>query len=359
MSRRARSAGLTTLEQVRAVFRLPALYQLAALVERRPVGRPAEFPPYLLLGYGVLARVFRSGARAEIELAQSGTWSVIVDAVEQMRRQRPDLEIAAPPRRAPGWDAYRYARNRRFTVPEVLEEMCEEFTELAVAQAHEAGLLRPDGPGSLCHPARSRVVYGDGTVVSPMYRPPAAKRLKEEDGSTRTVYLDAAGQEIDAPRKRYDPDSAEHHGHTGPVHGQNFVGLYVRGDGPHQRIVLAVDRVPRPGAEADTAVELFKRVHAVAGAGIQAAVYDGAWRGRHINHVMENCGVVVINKVHSTSRSPGRRRTTPAEGNPRWYALGSWEHDTDGGPCTHTLAAVDGAVSEVGLDAEGAPVLLA
>jgi hypothetical protein len=228
--RRARSTGLTTIEQVRAVFQLPALYQLGALVERRPVGRPADFPPYLLLGYGVLARVFRSGARVEIELAQPATWSVIVDTVQQMRRQRPDLEIAAPPRRAPAWDAYRYARNRRFTAEGVLEELCEEFTELAVAQAQEAGLLRPDGPGSLCHPDRGRVVYGDGTVVSPMYRPPAAKRVKDDDGVTRTVYLDAAGHRIDAPRKRYDPDSAEHHGHTGPVHGQNFVGLYVRGD---------------------------------------------------------------------------------------------------------------------------------
>jgi hypothetical protein len=357
--RRARSAGLTTVEQVRAVFRLPALYQLGALVERRPVGRPADFPPYLLLGYGVLARVFRSGARVEIELAQPATWSVIVDTVQQMRRQRPDLEIAAPPRRAPGWDAYRYARNRRFTAEDVLEDLCEEFTELAVAQAQEAGLLRPDGPGSLCHPDRSRVVYGDGTVVSPMYRPPAAKRVQDDDGVPHTVYLDAAGNPIDAPRKRYDPDSAEHHGHTGPVHGQNFVGLYVRGDGPHQRIVLAVDRVPRPGAEADTAVDLLKRLHAVAGAGIQAVVYDGALRGKHIDDLMSTCGVVVINKVHSTSRSPGRRRTTPAEGNPRWYALGTWQHDTDGGQCTHTLAAVDGAVSEVGLDAEGGPVVLA
>ena len=166
------------------------------------------------------------------------------------------------------------------------------------------GLLRPDGPGSLCHPDRSRVVYGDGTVVSPLYRPPSATREPDNAGGTRT-YLDADGDPITRPRRRFDPDAADHHGHTGPVHGQNFVGLYARGDAAHQRIVLAVDRVPHPGAEADTAVALIKSVHTVAGAGIQAIVYDGAIRGTHIEQLMTGCGVVVINKVHSSApRSP-------------------------------------------------------
>jgi hypothetical protein len=135
----------------------PAVIPLGALVERREVGRPADIPPYLLLGHGVLARVFRSGARVEVELAQPGTWSVIVDTVEQMRRTRPELEIAAPPRRAPGWDAYRYAHNRRFTAEGVLEELCEEFTELAVAQAQDAGLHGPRPPPGMA--------VGGGCVV--------------------------------------------------------------------------------------------------------------------------------------------------------------------------------------------------
>jgi hypothetical protein len=360
MTRRTRrSTGLTTAEQVQAVFTLPALYELGALIEHRPAGRPAQYPPYLMLGYGVLARVFRSGARVEIELAQPATWQIVTDVITRMRTERPDLAISPPPRHPPGWDAYKYARNRRLTADGVLEELCATFTEIAVEQAQDSGLLRPDGGGSLCHPERSRVVYGDGTVVSPLYRPPVAKRVPDGRGGTRTVYLDADGKTIPRPRRRYDPDSAEHHGHSGPVHGQNFVGLYARGDAPHQRIVLAVGRVPRPGAEAETAVELLKTVHAAAGAGMQAVVYDGALRGKHIEELMTACGVLVINKVHSSSRSPGPRRVTPAQGNPRWHVLGTWEHDTAAGACHHSLAALDGAVSEVGLDAAGSPVALA
>ena len=55
---------LTTAEQVTAVFTHRALYELAAVIPAKDrVGRPRLFPPYLLLGYGVLTRVFRSGAR--------------------------------------------------------------------------------------------------------------------------------------------------------------------------------------------------------------------------------------------------------------------------------------------------------
>jgi len=38
--------------------------------------------------------------------------------------------------------------------------------------------------------------------------------------------------------------------------------------------------------------------------------------------------------------------------------MASWEHDTDHGTCTHALAAVNGAVCEIGLDDAGAPILL-
>lgn len=55
---------------------------------------------------------------------------------------------------------------------------------------------------------------------------------------------------------------------------------------------------------------------------------------------------------------PGRRRTISADPgkadrNQRWFSLSTREHDTDIGACRHTLAAVDGAVSEVGPDDAG------
>jgi hypothetical protein len=350
-----RSQVLTHADQIAAVFTSPALYRLAAVVPaQQPVGRPALHPTWALLGYGVLARVFRSGARTEAELLSPGVWPQILEHAEAVRRAHPDLDIpAGHPTRPPGWAAWKNARNRYFTDPEILQLMQDTFTELAVEQAHAFGLLSPTGPGSLCHPDRSRVVYGDGTVIRPMYRPPAARRTTDaESGEAIVTYLDAAGRRIDKPTRRFDPDAADYHGHTGSVHGQNYVGLYVRGTQPHERVVLAVDRVERPGLEADTATALFKRIHPLLGKGVQALVYDGPFRGTHIDDLMISCGVLVINKVHASSKTATRKgRANPA---PRWLALGTWEHDTHAGACTHQLAAVDGAVHEIGLDEAGA-----
>ncbi|MGB8650071.1 MAG: hypothetical protein WCD35_05355 [Mycobacteriales bacterium] len=355
--RMVRSQVLTANQQVDAVFNSPALYRLAALVPTRQlVGRPAVHPAWALLAYGVLSRVFRSGARVENELAQPDCWQRILTVVDGVRAQYPELDIPPAGARAPGWDAWKHARNHYFTDPEILELLQDAFTEMAVEQARGLGLLDPQGPGSLCHPDRSRVVYGDGTVIRPLYRPPAAKRHTDaKTGEVTVTYLDPEGRPIAKPTRRYDPDAADYHGHTGSVHGQNYVALYVRGDAPHQRVVLAVDRVPRPGQEADTAVAALERLHQVAGSGIQAVVYDGAMRGVHIDRLMTGCGVLVINKVHASAQTAQRKgKDTP----PRWYALGTWEHDGTAGACTHQLAALDGAVHEIGLTDDGSPIAL-
>lgn len=354
----ARSTALTMAQQIDAVFSNTTLYELAAAVPiGRAVGRPAANPGWLLLGYGVMARVFRSGARTESELRQPAHWELIRACAAAMAKQRPDLNISPPGLRPPDWHAWKHARNKHFSDPKTLTILQDRFTELAVAQARSMGLLDPAGPGSLCHPDRSRTVYGDGTVVRPLYRPPAARRSVDADtGVTSVTYLDGAGKTIERPAHRFDPDAEDYHGHTGPVHGQNFVALYVRGDGPHQRVVLGVDRVSGPGHEADAAVAAIKRLHQVAGAGIQAIVYDGAMRGVHLDDLMTGCGLVVINKVHSSAKTAARKGKSTK---PRWFTLGTWEHDTPTGECTHQLAAVDGAVSEIGLDEAGKPVVLA
>ncbi|WAX55539.1 hypothetical protein M6B22_13415 [Jatrophihabitans cynanchi] len=362
--RAVRSEVLTTADQVRAVFSLPALYRLAALLPtRQGTGRPAQHPAWVLLGYGVLARVYRSGVRVENELRHPGTWQLILDAADWMRAEDPELEISPAGPVPPGWDAWKYARNHYFTDPEVLDALREEFTRAAVEQARQLGLLRPDGPGSLTHPDRSRTVYGDGTVVRPMYRPPAARRVTDPaTGLTKVEYLDPDGNPIASPRRRFDPDAADFHGHAGPVHGQNFVALYARGDRAHQRVVLGVHRTERPGGEAEAAVAGIKALHVVAGAGMQVVVYDGALRGVHIDELMRECGLLVVNKVHASSKTRSRKQRAAGQQKPpaapRWHPLGQWEHDTPTGVCRHTLAAVDGAVSEIGTDDAGTPVVV-
>lgn len=155
---------------------------------------------------------------------------------------------------------------------------------------------------------------------------------------------------------RQDPDAADHHRRDGAITGQNFVSLYARGEMPHQRVVLAAGRVEAPGKEADAAVALLQDLHPVCGSGMQVVVYDGALRGTHIDTLMTGCGVLVVNKVHSSSATAKRRGKTRK---PRWHTLGTWQHDTTTGPCSHNLAAVDGAVTEVALDETGTPVIAA
>lgn len=166
------------------------------------------------------------------------------------------------------------------------------------------------------------------------------------------------GELTEIPTRRYDPDSAEWHGHTGPVHGNNLVCVYARGDAPFQRVVLAVGRAERPGREADAALRLIGDVHRAAGTGaVQAVVYDGALRGVHIEHLMTRHGLVVVNKVAAsplTEEAKAERNGIKAT---KSYPLGLWEHDTAAGACTHTLAAVDGAIVEMTLDDAGDPVV--
>lgn len=360
--RRRRPTAMTTNEKIRAVFADPTLYELGALIpERQPIGRRSHHPGYLLLAYGVLARLFRSAARVETELADETTWALIRQTVAEMHELDPELVPRLPGPKPPNRDAFRYARDAHLTSDELLPELQSLFTECAVDQARDFGLLDPKGPGSLSHPDRSRVVYGDGTVIRPLYRPPAARRSTAKNGEALITYLDQDSNPIDAPTKRFDPDAADYHGHAGPVHGQNFVALYARGDHPGHRVVLGIDRVDKPGREAETAVRAIKRLHEVAGTGIQAIVYDGAMRGAHIDDLMTNLGVVVINKVHASAKTAARKgKKSPT---PRFYPLGTWEHDTSHHPagsitCTHQLGAVDGAVSEIALDDTGKTVVL-
>ena len=151
-----RTQVLTTAEQIEAVFSQPTLYRLAAEVPyRQPVGRPPLHPAWALLGYGVLARrvplrrPHRSRARQPRGLAAHPR-----DRRPSARRTTPtSTSRPATRHRPPDWAAWKNARNRYFTDPEILPRLQEVFTEAAVEQARAFGLLDPRGDGSLCHPS--------------------------------------------------------------------------------------------------------------------------------------------------------------------------------------------------------------
>jgi hypothetical protein len=183
----------------------------AAVPEKDRIGRPRKFPTYRVLGFAVLQRVCRSGARAEHELTDPATWSTVRTAIATAQADFDDLSIPDPGPEPPHWQAFRYARNRYLTDPDVQADLIETFTWHAVWQAREMGLLDPGGPGSPCHPHPTRTVYGDGTVIRPMYRPPAVRRTTDPTkGGPTITYLDPTGRPIDKPHRRFDPDVAEY-----------------------------------------------------------------------------------------------------------------------------------------------------
>lgn len=351
-----------TWTRIRAVLSSPSLYELAASLEcESAVGRPRANPPYVVLAYGVLARLARSGIRVELDLAEPHTWTaarqLMVQALAQHR-----LDLPPPGVRPPKWDHWRALRNHHLATDDGLAQLSRVFPPIAVAAGRRIGLIDPHGPGSFTHPDPSRAAYGDGTLVRPIYRPPATVLLDNDDGSRILAYPDPrTGQLLTRPPGRFDPDLLEHHGTGGPVLTHGYVCWHTRGSKAYQRIDLAAAHIPAPGAEAATAVSLLRDVHRAAGTGIQVVVYDGALRGTHIEQIMRDYGYLVLAKQHTDSTLDDPTATTlvqtPAGRRARSYPLGTITHAVPTGTCSHHIAAAGGQVVEIDLDERGDPVV--
>ncbi|WP_334144990.1 hypothetical protein, partial [Rhabdothermincola sp.] len=280
-------------------------------------------PLALHLAWGAMARLWGSANRLDTELAHHPTWAAVTERYNTGAATHP----AGAPLGAVGSaltsDTYRHARDW-LTGDEPLAALVEAFTRHSVRLARQVGLLDPDGPGSRTRPHPTRTIYGDGTVVRPLYRP--------------------------TNRGRRDPDAAQHVRYDGPIWGNELVTIAVRGPEAHRRVLLAVGRVDQPGREADTAIELIRQVHAHAGDGIQAVVYDGAFRGVHHETLMSDLGLIVINKPHPAGRDDDTRTY-------RQLPLGTWTHTVGRRTCRHTLVTCGGTVHDSTLDDSGRPVL--
>ena len=359
----ARIAGrIGTIDRLGAVMASPTLIRLGAeiAVEHR-VGRRPVHPPYVMLQFAALARLARSAVRVELDLSNTATWAyaraVTIDSIRNHA-----LDVAPPGMAAPTWEQWRWFRDRTLSTDDGLGILGREFPPLAIELAKSIGQLLPSGPGSLTHPDASRTVYGDGTIVRPIYQPPEAVRVHEADGSVTPRYPDPrTGRLLEHPSGRFDPDLAEHHGHLGPVLGHGYVAFHTRGSSTYQRVVLGVDHIDAPGQEAACSLRLLADVARHARDGIQLVVYDGAFRGVHIDEVMRRHGYLVISKM-PTSEGPDQALQAVRLGNGRMaksYPLGPANHDTPTGPCSHVLATINGRVVELDLDEGGDPVVVA
>lgn len=359
----ARIAGrIGTIDRLTAVMASPSIIRLGAeLALEHRVGRRPLHPPYVMLQFAALARLARSAVRAELDLAQPATWeyarAITLDAVRHS-----GLDVPDPGRQPPTWEQWRWFRDQTLASDEGLAALRRSFPPLAVELARRIGQLDPHGPGSLTHPDASRTIYGDGTIVRPIYRPPRVVWVHDASGAASARYPDAkTGRLLARPPGRFDPDLAEHHGHRGPVLGHGYVAFHTRGAHPYQRVVLGVDHIDAPGQEAACSLRLLADVARHARDGVQLVVYDGAFRGAHIEEVMQRHGYLVISKMPSQEGTDDDLRAVrTANGRTaKSFPLGVVSHETTTGSCSHVLATIGGRVVQLDLDDSGDPVVVA
>ena len=212
--------------------------------------------------YAALARHFRSHNRLDGEL-RTGLWT-------QLRDHAHSAGLGDPGERPFLYPQLVYWRDQVMQDEERREALLAAFTDVALDHARQRGLLLHNGAGSLTHPHPTRIIYGDGTVVRPIYRRPRTTTITDPDSGEETVvFVDpGTGEPLPAPPGRWDPSAADYHRHDGPIHGNNFVIVFARDHAPGSRVILGVDRVDAPGREADTAVALMERIHTAAASAI-------------------------------------------------------------------------------------------
>jgi hypothetical protein len=189
-----------------------------------------------------------------------------------------------------------YMRNRYLTDPAILEAIGNLHRALAADQARTTGLLDPEGEGSWTHPSLDRLLHADGKVVTPLFRAkPGATRVDRTTGEILAL--------------RHEPDAALHfEGDGEAAWGTKFVVVAARGTDEGTRVILDVERVERPGAEASIAMRCFRRLAPLV-PGAQGIVYDTALRGVHHQELLRDLGLLPINRVAAAekgARTPRR-----------------------------------------------------
>jgi hypothetical protein len=91
--------------------------------------------------------------------------------------------------------------------------------------------------------------------------------------------------------------------------GTKFVLVATRTDTPHGRVILDCAWVPKPGAEAATAMACLRRLAPLV-PGAHGVVYDTALRGTHHQDLLRHLGLMLINRVtaaKAATKKPRRR----------------------------------------------------
>jgi hypothetical protein len=278
--------GVSSLERVEAIIRNEALYELAKLVPQREpgeVGRPREWPDYMLLLFEALISVYGSARKVEAELDHYHVWKFVRRLVKKVHKNNPEMWL---PARRYKRHHYMYGRTRYLANPIVLAKIQALHSQLAAEQARELGLLREDGDGTFTHPSLDRLLYSDGKVVAPLYKAkPGDVKVDRETGEIKSL--------------QYEADAALHFQGDGEMAwGTKFVITAVRSTDVHGRIIIDTRHCPIVGGEAKTAMAAFRDI-APAMPGAQGVVYDTALRGVHHQELMRDLGWLSINRVQA------------------------------------------------------------
>lgn len=274
-------ATITSRELVRELIWGDQIYALADCVPPRDPhegGRPRRYPMWVVFLFDALLHHFGSASRVESELEGGGLWDLIQrEAYAHHGETVSDLHMTR--------HTFGYWRNA-LKDPVLAEKLRAAQTKSAIRIANGLGLICSDGPRSPTRPDETRLIVGDGTVLRP--------RSTHAAGSTR---LNKATGELKV--RRADPTATIHTTGTGDrVTGNKAVIWAVRGPGTNRQVVLDVkmDKAGH-GGEARTALSALDDLlpHAP---GVDGVLYDGAFRGTHIEHIQRRYGIGVMVRVH-------------------------------------------------------------
>ena len=294
--RRATSGGVSFDEALEALVANPAIYEIAARIpEHEPGsgGRPRMYPNFVYIVYLAMISQGTSARKVATALGGERTWRWFQELVSARFPHDPAMHLPDEPIQRHHWT---YMKKHYGTEAGVLTDLKETFEATAARQTAELSLCQIDGPGSLTHPDLSRMLYGDGKVVTPLYK--AKRGDRSVDKTTGEI------REL-----RADPDAMMHTTGGGePAFGNKFVMMAARGDAVHERLILTVDFVPDHGGEARVAVEAVERVSERL-PGLHGVLYDGAFRGKHNARVLQR-GLIPVVPMHAAAggRSSGKPR---------------------------------------------------
>jgi hypothetical protein len=324
--------GPASLEKVEAILRNPAVFALGELIPAGSTergGRPRTYPNFMVFVYGALCSVWRSARQVEAELAHPLVWTLMRDLVAARFPDDPSRQLPPAPMRR---HHFIYMRDRYLIDPAILKAIGDLHRSLAAGQARTTGLLDPEAGGSWTHPSLDRLLHADGKVVTPLFRAkPGATRVDKQTGELIPL--------------RHEPDAALHfEGDGEPAWGTKFVIVAARGADEGTRVVLDLERVEKPGAEASVAMDCFRRLAPLV-PGAQGVVYDTALRGIHHQELLRNLGLLPINRV--TAADKGARAPRRKDG--RRVAKSAHVEDKlvttpDGHQVSVSLYARDGAI---------------